>query len=231
MKTCRKCGQDLPLEKFHKNSASSDGRQSYCKDCSRQATKDSYHKHAEEKRAADRERYKSRKEYCKENNRAWREANTEQHRANAREWYRANKERVIARNNASYHKKYRKDHAFRLDRIIRRHARRVIEMLGTEKSFDTYKAVGYSPQELKAHIEQQFQNGMCWDNYGEWHIDHIRPISSFISEGNSDAGEINALSNLQPLWAKDNLRKGAQFGESTNQTTAKTAGGVPKASR
>ena len=50
---------------------------------------------------------------------------------------------------------------------------------------------------------------MSWDNYGEWHIDHKKPISKF-KDGIS-ISTINALSNLQPLWAKDNLSKGNKF--------------------
>jgi hypothetical protein len=50
---------------------------------------------------------------------------------------------------------------------------------------------------------------MCWENYGEWHIDHIRPISSF--DKNDDPKIINALSNLQPLWALENYIKSNKF--------------------
>tara|TARA_R110000772_G_C13143657_1_gene424273 strand:+ start:139 stop:792 length:654 start_codon:yes stop_codon:yes gene_type:complete len=72
---------------------------------------------------------------------------------------------------------------------------------------------GYTAGQLKNHIEGQFTNGMAWDNRNEWHIDHIKPVSAFIKEGITDPAIINALSNLQPLWAKDNLSKGAKYNE------------------
>ena len=53
-------------------------------------------------------------------------------------------------------------------------------------------------------MASKFLEGMSWDNHGEWHIDHIRPISSFPT--NSPPSEVHALANLQPLWAKDNLK-------------------------
>lgn len=72
-------------------------------------------------------------------------------------------------------------------------------------------ALGYSFDSLKSRLEFQFKDGMSWDNYGEWHVDHKKPISRFIEQGVSDPAIINALSNLQPLWAKENLSKGAKW--------------------
>lgn len=71
--------------------------------------------------------------------------------------------------------------------------------------------MGYKKEDLVNHIESIFEDGMSWDNYGEWHIDHIKPISAFLSEGVDDPKVINALSNLQPLWAFDNLSKGSKY--------------------
>lgn len=71
----------------------------------------------------------------------------------------------------------------------------------------TFEMLGYSPDELKTHLERQFLKGMTWDNYGKWHIDHIVPVSSFDSE---EVWTAFALPNLRPLWAKDNCSKGAK---------------------
>lgn len=73
--------------------------------------------------------------------------------------------------------------------------------------------VPYTWEELKAHLESKFQPGMTWENHGEWHIDHIRPRASFAytSPDCPDFRECWALSNLQPLWARDNIRKGAKI--------------------
>lgn len=69
--------------------------------------------------------------------------------------------------------------------------------------------VGYNRKQLVSHLERQFVGEMSWNNYGEWHIDHILPASGFGLLGWTD-GEIAAcwaLSNLRPLWAADNLSK------------------------
>jgi len=75
--------------------------------------------------------------------------------------------------------------------------------------------LGYTFEELKQHLESLFQKGMNWDNYGfyGWHIDHKLPISSFNFEFTTDEEfkECWGLNNLQPLWAKDNLSKGAKL--------------------
>ena len=70
--------------------------------------------------------------------------------------------------------------------------------------------VSYTLGELMTHLESQFTKGMAWDNYGAWHIDHIRPVSSFHFESCEDPEfkQCWSLWNLQPLWAFDNLSKG-----------------------
>ena len=70
--------------------------------------------------------------------------------------------------------------------------------------------VGYSREELMDHLEKQFKNGMSWGNYGEWHIDHIKPTSAFRFNSYKDKEFLECwdLNNLQPLWAKENLSKG-----------------------
>ena len=69
--------------------------------------------------------------------------------------------------------------------------------------------LGYTIDELKIHLEKLFVDGMSWENYGEWHIDHIKPVKIFEYKTTKDKGfkECWALENLQPLWAEDNLRK------------------------
>ena len=76
----------------------------------------------------------------------------------------------------------------------------------------------YTLNELKEHPESLFVDGMSWDNMNEWHIDHIKPVSSFNfnSVDCEDFKKCYALDNLQPLWAKDNLKKGNYYIENTN---------------
>jgi hypothetical protein len=80
------------------------------------------------------------------------------------------------------------------------------ERIGKNKPTNSLELLGCSWQEAKAHIESLWQEGMSWENHGRygWHIDHIRPVSSFEYH---ELDQMNHISNLQPLWAKDNLEK------------------------
>lgn len=98
--------------------------------------------------------------------------------------------------------------------IFKKRLRRWIERcISGKKAKASREYVNYSPQEFKKHIERLFKEGMSWDNYGEWHVDHIRPLSSFdFLDKNGkilidEVKKANSLSNLQPLWAKENLSK------------------------
>ncbi len=75
--------------------------------------------------------------------------------------------------------------------------------------------IGYTLDDLIKHLESQFEDGMSWDNYGKWHIDHIKPVSSFNIESIEDEElkECWSLQNLQPLWARENFKKGAKVAE------------------
>lgn len=79
------------------------------------------------------------------------------------------------------------------------------------KTDRTFSLLGYTKRDLVRRIESRFLPGMSWDNYGEWHIDHIVPVSYWIKRGEEDPAKINALDNLTPLWARDNISKGAKF--------------------
>jgi hypothetical protein len=82
---------------------------------------------------------------------------------------------------------------------------------GITKGGSVWDIVGYSVSELRKHLEERFDDGMTWDNYGsEWHLDHIRPESWFLykSVHDEDFKKCWALDNLQPLWASENMAKG-----------------------
>ena len=65
---------------------------------------------------------------------------------------------------------------------------------------------------FQAYIESKFQEGMTWENYGQWHIDHIKPLSLATTE--QEVVELNHYTNLQPLWAIDNLKKSNKYEKS-----------------
>ena len=98
----------------------------------------------------------------------------------------------------------------RLTARIRGGIRQSLIYKGARKTNTTFSTLDYTKYELMEHIESQFTDGMSWDNMGDWHIDHIRPVSSFsyTSTDCEDFKKCWALNNLQPLWAKDNMSKG-----------------------
>lgn len=81
---------------------------------------------------------------------------------------------------------------------------------GVKKEGHSHEQLGYSKQDLRLHLESFWEPGMSWENYGnrahQWDIDHVKPLASF-SLG-TPASVVNALTNLRPLWALDNLKKG-----------------------
>lgn len=106
------------------------------------------------------------------------------------------------------YKRYHTDIEYRLRQNVRSRIKDVIV-----KNKSTPKYLGCSISELKAHLESKFQPGMTWDNYGKygWHIDHVRPLVSFNLSNQEEQNKACHYSNLQPLWAKDNLRKGSKY--------------------
>jgi hypothetical protein len=77
---------------------------------------------------------------------------------------------------------------------------------------NTFNYLPYTLEELMGHLESQFTEGMTWENYGDWHVDHIKPMNSFIMESPTDDSfqECWGIKNLQPLWAEENLSKGSR---------------------
>lgn len=73
------------------------------------------------------------------------------------------------------------------------------------------RIIGCTFDALMAHLQKQFSAGMTWRNYGQWHLDHIKPVVSFNLEDENDLCACFHFTNLQPLWARDNLSKGARW--------------------
>jgi hypothetical protein len=81
----------------------------------------------------------------------------------------------------------------------------VVKNKSLSKKSNLVDILGCSFEDFFTHLSDQFTEGMSWDNYGEWHIDHIRPVSE--AETMDDVVSLNHYTNLQPLWAIDNLKK------------------------
>lgn len=79
------------------------------------------------------------------------------------------------------------------------------------KAARTAELVGCSWEFLVKHIEAQFLPGMTWENRAAWHIDHIRPCASFYLTDPAQQRLCFHYTNLRPLWAADNIRKGARY--------------------
>jgi len=95
--------------------------------------------------------------------------------------------------------------AFRLASNLRTRVWSVLK--GRSKSARTLELLGCTIKYLTAHLESQFKDGMSWDNYGKWHVDHIRPCASFDLTTEEGQKKCFHFTNLQPLWAIDNFRK------------------------
>lgn len=114
----------------------------------------------------------------------------------------------VAASNEYFRERRKRDPLFKMSAYTRNMLGRVLRATGKVKKGSTREILGYGGEELKAHIESLFQPGMTWENYGMWHIDHKIPISLMTLFGVTEPALINALSNLQPMWAIDNLAKG-----------------------
>jgi hypothetical protein len=114
--------------------------------------------------------------------------------------------RLWRKNNPSYATDRKKiDPTFKLIKNMRRRLNRFISFTYFTKRSTTINLIGCTPNELKVFLEKKFKVNMSWENYGEWHIDHIIPLSSAKTE--EDLYKLCHYTNLQPLWAKDNLSK------------------------
>lgn len=206
-KKCNKCNNLKSVSEFYINKRTKDGYNIKCKSCVKYIINE-YNKKPETK-----EKIKSRKkkyndsEHGKLINQNYRKKyytkNKNIENVRSTKWNIENKDKIKIYKK-EYEKKYYKKNKFKI--ICRRMISRTIKTLNTKKSGHTNDILKYSPDELKYRIESLFKIGMSWDNYGEWHIDHIISISKFPI--NTPFYIVNALSNLQPLWKEENLKKG-----------------------
>ncbi len=145
-------------------------------------------------------RINNRESYLKTRNK-YNEKNKIKRAEQCKEWRINNREKVRAYKN----NKRKNDILYRISESSRERIRRFLKSKGFKKNTTSFKMIGCSPLELKEHLEKQFLKGMNWLNYGEWHIDHIIPLSR--AESEKDIFKLCNYQNLQPLWAEDNLKK------------------------
>ncbi|MBZ9888092.1 hypothetical protein LB559_09085 [Mesorhizobium sp. BR1-1-3] len=135
--------------------------------------------------------------------RKWRGKNEEEVRAYSKRWFAENRNKA-----RGYQSKRRSTPRGRLESNIRSGMYRGIAK-GSKSGRKTFDILGYTVDDLRAHLEGLFQDGMTWENYGEWHVDHKIPLAAhnYVTPDDIDFKRAWAISNLQPLWAKDNLSK------------------------
>lgn len=146
----------------------------------------------------------------RERNRIYYQRNKERIKKAASEYQAKNSEKRNAYKVDWAKRKAKEDPAFKMYLAQRRMLHRALGVAGQQKYKRTIDHLGYTSEDLVTHLERQFLKGMSWDNYGEWHIDHIVPIAELRRRGVVDPKQVNALANLRPMWAKDNMLKGGE---------------------
>lgn len=168
----------------------------------RQFAKSYYWKNADKQRAKGRQR---RREAYTQNREAEIERSVK---------YRANNlDKVNARLRDWSKKRRKANPQFRLAGVVRRWTGRAVSAVrGSRSSLSSATLLGCSIAELKRHLERMFQDDMSWDNYGTlWHVDHIKPLCSFDLTQEEEIRAACHFTNLRPLLAEDNLRKGGDI--------------------
>lgn len=193
---------------------------------------------SEKRKAYNQRRRDENRDHFRALARQWRAAHQEQHRAHALKSYHANRERIVgeqAKYRAAHREKLRA-HAVsyraanktaisekgRTKRSLNKQDPRwraakaistsMLQALRKQKDGRMWETLaGYTREQLVRHLERQFMRGMSWANHGtKWHIDHIRPVSSFTFGSADEIKACWALTNLRPLWKSENLAKHAR---------------------
>lgn len=121
------------------------------------------------------------------------------------EYFSINAEKIYKQRAKREKQRRNTDIGFRIESNLRKRLYRAITI--NKKYQSTSEYLGCSIEELKTHLEKQFKKGMTWDNYGKWHIDHIIPCASFDLTKEEEQRKCFHYSNLQPLWAIENIKK------------------------
>lgn len=152
-----------------------------------------------------KEKYKLNKDLYLSRNNEWRKNNKDKYLESKRKEYLKNKEKYSEYHKVYLNKKLKEDSYFKFKHLLRSRLR--IAIKNKYKNGSAVKDLGCSGEEAYKYIESLFKEGMNWSNYGKWHIDHIKPLSSFDLENREQFLQAVNYKNLQPLWAIDNLKK------------------------
>lgn len=139
----------------------------------------------------------------------YRESHKEEYKKKMAKYFKKHKVELREKARIRHYKRLLIDPAYKISLSIRARLGNFLKFWGIHKDNQTFNYVGCSKEELKIYIESKFIKGMSWDNYGRtgWHIDHIKPLCSFDLMKEEELHKACHYTNLQPLWAKDNLMK------------------------
>jgi len=215
MKTCKKCLQNKPYISFCSHKNTTDGLNPVCRDCVK---------------IYNAEYYKINKDEIRLTQKVWNSKNIDKNKKHKNEYqkkWRADNPDKVAKhhnNSKSYQKTYGKENRAKItkqqaDRLINNpllklkkvlRNRLLIAIKSNYKNGSAVKDLGCSIRELKIYLESKFQPGMTWENHRikGWHIDHIVPLSKFDLSNKEEFLKACHYTNLQPLWALDNILKG-----------------------
>ncbi len=157
--------------------------------------------------ARNKAKYEAEKELILARKKAWYEANKDAIRASRNARRKANRDAVAARKRNYEKARKANEPAYAMMERLRSRLGNALSRCGAGKSASTMQLVSCTSEQLAAHIEAQFLPGMSWDNRSEWHVDHIIPCAAFDLLDPAQQQKCFHYTNLQPLWAADNLRK------------------------
>jgi len=194
-KVCTKCNEEKMETEFPFRNDNQKYR-SWCKICEAERVRIYTSENKESVKASQKAKQQKYKEKYYARHKEWITENLESHR----EYHR-----VYSAD------RYNNDINFRLANVLRSRVLSAVKSGGGEKAEKTMELLGCSVQHVRDHLESQFTEGMTWETQGEWHVDHIRPCASFDLEDPEEQKRCFHWTNLQPLWAQDNIHKGAKF--------------------
>jgi len=213
-KQCTKCNTIKDDNDFYKTKHNKDGLMSQCKTCFKITQHDIYDKNKEKIRLRQKIYREKNKDIIKTYKQEYYQNNKEYKKELNKKYYHTIKKYDLKQKEKAkkYNKEYQRKHQYRDDpihRLISNQRSRINKILKHYKNeHHMLDRIGCTPAELKIHLESQFTEGMTWDNYGKWHVDHIIPCASFDLTDLEQQKKCFHYTNLQPLWAKDNLAKG-----------------------
>ena len=158
------------------------------------------------------ERLKNDPEYIRK-----RSVYSKKHRKENKEYYVKYRKEHLEQRRIYMKERYTNDIQFKLSRAIRGRLWKLVSR--GQKAGSAVHDLGCTLEELKVHLENQFEEGMTWDNwkFDGWHIDHIKPLSSFDLTNREQFLEACHYTNLQPLWGWQNIAKGAKMNWKPNK--------------